>query len=60
MIADKFLSRIYSMKRGWCFTPKDFLDLGSQPAIWQALSRLEKKGIIVLESRINTRALSER
>lgn len=34
------------MKRGWCFTPKDFLDLGSQPAIWQALSRLEKKGII--------------
>lgn len=48
------------MKRGWCFTPKDFLDLGSQPAIWQALSRLEKKGIIVLESRINTRALSER
>lgn len=34
------------MKRGWCFTPKDFLDLGSQSAIWQALSRLEKKGVI--------------
>lgn len=34
------------MKRGWCFTPKDFLDLGSQSAIWQALSRLEKRGII--------------
>jgi len=34
------------MKRGWCFTPKDFLDLGSQSSIWQALPRLEKKGII--------------
>lgn len=34
------------MKRGWSFTPKDFLDLGSQQAIWQALSRLEKKGTI--------------
>jgi len=34
------------MKRGWCFTPKDFLDLGSQSAIWQTLSRLEKKGVI--------------
>jgi hypothetical protein len=46
LIADKLLSRIYGMKRGWCFTPKDFLDLGSQSAIWQALSRLEKKGVI--------------
>ncbi|MDP2816485.1 MAG: DUF6088 family protein [Rectinemataceae bacterium] len=46
MIADKLLSRVYGMKRGWCFTPKDFLDLGSQSAIWQALSRLEKKGVI--------------
>jgi hypothetical protein len=46
MIADKLLSRIYGMKRGWCFTPKDFLDLGSQSAIWQVLSRLEKKGTI--------------
>ncbi len=34
------------MKRGWCFTPKDFLDLGSRTAIWQALSRLEKKSVI--------------
>jgi len=34
------------MKRGWCFTPKDFLDLGSPSAIWQALSRLEKIGTI--------------
>lgn len=34
------------MKRGWCFTPKDFLDLGSPSAIWQTLSRLEKKGTI--------------
>ena len=46
MLADKLLSRVYGMKRGWCFTPKDFLDLGSQSAIWQALSRLEKKGVI--------------
>jgi hypothetical protein len=46
LLSDKLLARIYGMKRGWCFTPKDFLDLGSQPAIWQALSRLEKKGTI--------------
>jgi hypothetical protein len=46
LLADKLLSRVYGMKRGWCFTPKDFLDLGSQSAIWQALSRLEKKGNI--------------
>ncbi|HUX39777.1 MAG TPA: DUF6088 family protein [Rectinemataceae bacterium] len=46
MLAEKLLSRIYGMKRGWCFTPKDFLDLGSPSAIWQALSRLEKIGTI--------------
>jgi len=46
LLADKLLSRVYGMKRGWCFTPKDFLDLGAPSAIWKALSRLEKKGVI--------------
>lgn len=46
MIVDKVLARIYGKKRGWCFTPKDFLDLGSPSAVWQSLARLEKKGII--------------
>jgi len=46
MLTEKVIARIYGMKRGWCFTPKDFHDLGSPSAIWQALSRLEKKGTI--------------
>ncbi len=46
MYTGKIISRIYGMKRGWCFTPKDFLDLTSPTAIWQTLSRLEKKGTI--------------
>ena len=46
MLTEKVISRIYGMKRGWCFTPKDFLDLGSPSAVWQAVSRLEKKGTI--------------
>lgn len=46
MIVDNVLARIYGKKRGWCFTPKDFLDLGGASAIWQALRRLEQKGTI--------------
>lgn len=46
MITEYIIKRIYSKKRGWCFSPKDFLDLGSPEAVWQALSRFEKKGII--------------
>jgi hypothetical protein len=46
MIIEKVLARIYGKKRGWCFTPKDFLDLGGASAVWQALRRLEQKGTI--------------
>jgi hypothetical protein len=46
LIADKLLSRVYGMKMGWCFTPKDFLDLGSQSAILvRAIRTLGKDGI---------------
>lgn len=40
------LSRLFGMKRGWCLTLKKFLDLQSQSAIRQALSRFEEKGNI--------------
>ncbi len=37
---------IYGHRRGWCFTPSDFLALGNNPAVRKALSRLEKNGFI--------------
>ncbi|HPA11470.1 MAG TPA: DUF6088 family protein [Treponemataceae bacterium] len=46
MVTEQVINRIYGKKRGWCFTPKDFLDLGSQEAVWQTLSRLVEKGLI--------------
>ncbi len=46
MIMENVNKRIISKKRGWCFTPKDLLDLGSPTAIWQTLHRLEQKGTI--------------
>ncbi len=46
MIMEKVNRRIISKKRGWCFTPKDLMDLGSPSAVWQALHRLEQKGTI--------------
>ena len=45
-IDNKIVSRIYGKKRGWVFTPIQFLDLGSRAAVDQALSRLVKKGSI--------------
>ena len=45
-IENKVVSRIYGKGRGWCFTPRAFLDLGSPEAIRIALHRLEKKGTI--------------
>ena len=45
-IENKVVSRIYGKGRGWCFTPRAFLDLGSPEAIRIALHRLEKKGPI--------------
>ncbi|MDE0224220.1 MAG: DUF6088 family protein [Gammaproteobacteria bacterium] len=44
-VADRILKRVAARGRGqWVCTPKDFLDLGSRPAIDQALSRLVKAG----------------
>jgi len=40
------ISRIYGHGRGAAFTPKEFLDLGSQTAIAVALHTLAKKGVI--------------
>lgn len=46
VIERKVKNRISSNGRGWCFTPKKFLDLGKEDAIHQALSRLKNKGFI--------------
>jgi len=46
MLTSRVLARIYGKKRGWCFTPKDFLDLENPSTVWQTLSRLAKKGTI--------------
>ncbi|MGB2630523.1 MAG: DUF6088 family protein [Candidatus Omnitrophota bacterium] len=45
-INNKVLSRIYCKKRGWIFTPVNFLDLGSRAAIDQILGRLARSGTI--------------
>lgn len=45
-INNKIVSRIYGHGRGWCFTPKHFLDIGSPEAVRITLYRLEKKGTI--------------
>ncbi len=37
---NKIFTRIISNGRGWVFTPRDFLDLGSRVAVDHALSRL--------------------
>jgi len=39
-------SRVKDKGRGWCFTPKAFLDLGSPEAVRLALHRLEKRRAI--------------
>lgn len=39
-------SKILSHGRGWCFTPKHFLDLNSPTGVRSALSRLEDEKVI--------------
>jgi hypothetical protein len=46
IVHNKVLDRIYGKGRGWVFTPKRFLDLGSRPAVDKALNRLADKGTI--------------
>jgi len=45
-VEKSILSRIYGHKRGWVFTPAQFLDLGSYTAIALALKNLCDKGQI--------------
>ena len=45
-IANKIVSRIYGHGNGWCFTPKDFVDLGSPESVRIKLFRLAKQQII--------------
>ncbi len=40
------VSRIYGMKRGWVFTPKNFLDLGNNKSVAKALESLTKREVI--------------
>lgn len=50
-IANKLLNRIQHKRRGWVFTPKDFLDVGARTAVDKILSRLAQKGVIRRLSR---------
>jgi hypothetical protein len=45
-IDKRIVNRVYGHGRGWCFTPKSFLDLGSSEAIRITLFRLKKKKVI--------------
>lgn len=45
-ISDSILRRIRAKKRGWVFTPKDFIDIAPRNTIGITLHRLLKKGII--------------
>lgn len=45
------VKRIRAKRRGWVFTPSDFLDIGNRASIDQILSRLTKKGMIRRISR---------
>jgi len=40
------VKRIRAKRRGWVFTPANFLDIGNRAAVDQVLSRLTKKGMI--------------
>ncbi|MDP3706155.1 MAG: DUF6088 family protein [Legionellaceae bacterium] len=45
-IVNAVKNRIIEHGRGWCFTPKHFLDLDSDTGVRSALSRLEKDHVI--------------
>lgn len=50
-IENKVISRIYGKKRGWVFTPANFLDLGSHESIRKTLQILCDRGQIRRLSR---------
>jgi len=45
-ITEKITARIRRRKRGWVFSPRDFLDIGTRAAVDQVLSRLVKQSVI--------------
>jgi len=45
-VENKVVARIYGNQRGWAFSKNDFLDIGRDDGIRQALSSLEGKGTI--------------
>jgi hypothetical protein len=57
MAMDRIIARIKGKGRGWIFTPKDFVDLGSRAAVDQALLRLTKDGSKSLKIRRLARGL---
>lgn len=57
MTTDRIIARIKAKGRGWIFTPKDFVDLGSRAAVDQTLLRLAKDGSQSLKIRRLARGL---
>lgn len=45
-VTDAIKKKIFDHGRGWCFTPKHFLDLDSDTGVRKALSRLQAKNTI--------------
>ncbi|MDZ4742482.1 MAG: DUF6088 family protein [Verrucomicrobiota bacterium] len=45
-IEDKAVKRVYANHRGWAFSKNDFLDIGGDDSIRQALTNLEAKGTV--------------
>lgn len=45
-IMGKIRNRVRAKGRGWVFTPKAFLDIGTRTAVDQTLSRLAKQGFV--------------
>jgi len=45
-MTDKIIKRVRGKGRGWVFTPKDFLDLGTRASVDMALTRLLNAGSI--------------
>jgi hypothetical protein len=45
-MTDKIIKRVRGKGRGWVFTPKDFLDLGTRASVDMALTRLLTAGSI--------------
>ncbi len=52
-IESKVKSRIYGHKGGWCFTLRDFADLGSPESIKISVHRLSKEAsLLALDSGV--------